>query len=48
VFRHYEGMNFEEMGRLLDVPATTLKSRFANAMDRLRVTLAGLAPEDVR
>ena len=28
VLRHYEQMNFEEMARLVDVPASTLKSRF--------------------
>jgi RNA polymerase sigma-70 factor (ECF subfamily) len=36
VLRHYEGMRFEEMGRLLGVPASTLKSRFTAALARLR------------
>ena len=36
VLRHYENMNFEEMGRLLGTPASTLKSRFGVALERLR------------
>ena len=39
VLRHYEDMSFEAMGRLLGVPATTLKSRFAVAMKRLEEML---------
>lgn len=39
VLRHYENLNFEAMGRLLKVPATTLKSRFAVAMKRLEEVL---------
>jgi RNA polymerase sigma factor (sigma-70 family) len=39
VLRHYEDLNFEAMGRLLGVPATTLKSRFAVAMKRLEEVL---------
>lgn len=39
VLRHYEGMNFEEMARVLGTPATTLKSRFAAAIARLRTRL---------
>ncbi|HEV3144261.1 MAG TPA: sigma-70 family RNA polymerase sigma factor [Gemmataceae bacterium] len=34
--RHDQGMSFEEMSRLLGVPASTLKSRFAAALARLR------------
>ena len=34
--RHDRGMSFEEMGRLLHTPASTLKSRFAAALHRLR------------
>lgn len=37
--RHYEGLNFEAMSRLLGVPATTLKSRFAVAMAKLEEIL---------
>lgn len=36
VLRHYEDMKFEEMARLLKIPASTLKSRFATALHRLR------------
>jgi RNA polymerase sigma-70 factor (ECF subfamily) len=39
VLRHYEGMKFEQMARLLGTPASTLKSRFAVALDRMRVSL---------
>jgi RNA polymerase sigma-70 factor, ECF subfamily len=36
VLRHYEDMNFEQIARLTGSPASTLKSRFAAALDRLR------------
>jgi RNA polymerase sigma-70 factor (ECF subfamily) len=42
VLRHYEGLNFEEIARLLGAPASTLKSRFAAALGRLRVRLQHL------
>jgi RNA polymerase sigma-70 factor, ECF subfamily len=42
VLRHYEEMSFEEMGRLLHTPASTLKSRFAVALERLRGRLQHL------
>src|SRR5262245_47723251 len=42
VLRHYEGMSFEEMGRVLSTPASTLKSRFAAALARLRTRLQQL------
>ena len=49
VLRHYEDMRFEAMARLLDVPASTLKSRFAVALSRLRVRLQQLGwnPEEI-
>jgi DNA-directed RNA polymerase specialized sigma24 family protein len=37
--RHDRGMKFEDMARLLGVPATTLKSRFSVALIRLRERL---------
>jgi RNA polymerase sigma-70 factor (ECF subfamily) len=40
--RHDEGMSFEEMARVLETPASTLKSRFAAALGRLRVRLQQL------
>lgn len=48
VLRHYEDLNFEAMARLLGTPASTLKSRFAVAMNLLRdrLTARGLAPEE--
>lgn len=42
VLRHYEGMSFEEMSRVLGTPASTLKSRFAAALARLRTRLQQL------
>jgi len=39
VLRHYEGMSFEQMARLLNVPASTLKSRFTAALAQLRKRL---------
>jgi RNA polymerase sigma-70 factor (ECF subfamily) len=40
--RHDAGMSFEEMARVLNTPASTLKSRFAAALNRLRSRLAEL------
>jgi RNA polymerase sigma-70 factor (ECF subfamily) len=42
VLRHYEDINFEAMSRLLQTPASTLKSRFAVALRRLRDRLKHL------
>jgi RNA polymerase sigma-70 factor (ECF subfamily) len=39
VLRHYEGLAFEEIARLTGTPASTLKSRFATALQRLRQRL---------
>lgn len=48
ILRHYDGLNFEQIARLTGTPASTLKSRFATALARLRVRLEqkGLAPEE--
>jgi RNA polymerase sigma-70 factor (ECF subfamily) len=46
VLRHYEGLNFEQMSRLLGVPASTLKSRFAVAIGRMRARLCELGLGD--
>jgi RNA polymerase sigma factor (sigma-70 family) len=48
VLHHYEQMNFEEIGRLTGTPASTLKSRFAAALGRLRTRLQSLGwgPEE--
>jgi RNA polymerase sigma-70 factor (ECF subfamily) len=46
VLRHYEGMRFEDMGRLLGVPASTLKSRFTAALGRLRTRLEPMGWND--
>jgi RNA polymerase sigma-70 factor, ECF subfamily len=42
VLRHYEDMSFEQMGKVLDTPASTLKSRFAIALGILRGRLKEL------
>jgi RNA polymerase sigma-70 factor (ECF subfamily) len=46
--RHDEGLSFEEMARLTSIPASTLKSRFAAALSRLRDRLEalGYGPEE--
>jgi RNA polymerase sigma-70 factor (ECF subfamily) len=46
VLRHYENMKFEQISRLLGIPASTLKSRFAAALSRLRERLQILAPDN--
>jgi RNA polymerase sigma-70 factor (ECF subfamily) len=48
VLHHYEGLNFEEIARLTETPASTLKSRFAAALGRLRTRLHewGWDPEE--
>jgi RNA polymerase sigma-70 factor (ECF subfamily) len=49
VLRHYEGISFEAMARLLHTPATTLKSRFAAALLRVKddLTRHGWSAEDL-
>ena len=42
VLRHYQGMSFEEMSRVCATPASTLKSRFAVALEKMRVLLQPL------
>jgi RNA polymerase sigma-70 factor, ECF subfamily len=42
VLRHYQGMSFEEMSRVCATPASTLKSRFAVALEKLRSLLQPL------
>jgi RNA polymerase sigma-70 factor (ECF subfamily) len=46
--RHDEGLSFEEIARLTGTPASTLKSRFAAALARLRDRLRplGYGPEE--
>lgn len=39
ILRHYAEMNFEDMGRLLNVPASTLKSRFTVALSKMHQRL---------
>jgi RNA polymerase sigma-70 factor (ECF subfamily) len=42
VLRHYEGLTFDRIARVLGAPASTLKSRFAAALERLRPKLEQL------
>jgi RNA polymerase sigma-70 factor (ECF subfamily) len=46
--RHDEGLSFEEIARLTGAPASTVKSRFAAALARLRERLEqlGYGPEE--
>ena len=46
VLRHYENMNFEQISRLLERPASTLKSRFSTALRRLRTELREFVAEE--
>jgi RNA polymerase sigma-70 factor (ECF subfamily) len=48
VLRHYEGLKFEQIARLTGTPASTLKSRFSVALERLRARLQplGWGPEE--
>lgn len=41
VLRHYEELSYEEIGRVLDLPDATVKSRLFEARERLRVRLVG-------
>jgi RNA polymerase sigma-70 factor (ECF subfamily) len=47
--RHDEELSFEEIARLTGAPASTVKSRFAAALARLRVRLEqlGYSPEEI-
>jgi RNA polymerase sigma-70 factor (ECF subfamily) len=48
VLRHYEGMSFMDISRLLGIAPSTLRSRFEVGMDRLRTCLKqqGWSPEE--
>ncbi len=46
ILRHYENVKFEQMARMLGTPASTLKSRFAAALERLRERLRVFAPDN--
>lgn len=42
LLRHYEEMSFEQIARMLEEPASTIKSRFSAALRRLRERLRPL------
>jgi RNA polymerase sigma-70 factor, ECF subfamily len=48
LLHHYERLKFEEIARVTGTPASTLKSRFAAALQRLRERLPrlGVGPEE--
>jgi hypothetical protein len=46
VLAFYEGKSAAEIGRQLDIPATTVRSRIASALDTMRTTLDGEAGGD--
>ena len=41
VLRHYQELSYEEIGRVLELPDATVKSRLYEARERLRSRLAG-------
>ena len=45
VLRHYEEMSFEQIARMLGKPASTIKSRFQAALQRLRDRLRFLCDD---
>ena len=40
VLRHYQDLSYEEIGRVLEIPDATVKSRLFEARERLRLRLA--------
>ena len=43
VLRHYEELTYEEIGRVLEIPDATVKSRLFEARERLRLRLTDAA-----
>jgi RNA polymerase sigma-70 factor (ECF subfamily) len=48
VLRHYEGLKFREVAEVLGIPEGTVKSRMAEALDRLAEALAMLRTDATR
>ncbi len=46
VLRHYHDLSFPEVAAVLDLPATTVKSRLARGLERLRIPLQELEPHE--
>lgn len=46
VLRHYQDLSYEEIGRMLELPDATVKSRLFEARERLRLRLADAAGEN--
>ena len=47
VLRHYEGMKFNEIGRVLNIPEGTVKSRMAEALSQLNRILKHINEESL-
>ncbi len=45
VLRHYQDLSYEEIGRILELPDSTVKSRLFEARERLRLRLANAGME---
>jgi RNA polymerase sigma-70 factor (ECF subfamily) len=45
ILRHYDEMSFEQIARMLGLPASTVKSRFTAALQRLRERLRPLCDD---
>lgn len=45
ILRHYDDMSFEQIARMLGAPASTVKSRFRAALQRLRERLRPLCDD---
>lgn len=50
ILRHYEQLSFEEIARITETPASTVKSRFSSALRQLESELRrrGIAQEDTK
>jgi RNA polymerase sigma-70 factor (ECF subfamily) len=48
VLRHYEGLKFREVAEVLDIPQGTVKSRMAEALDRLAEILQPLGENSTK
>ncbi|MGQ0587218.1 MAG: RNA polymerase sigma factor [Gammaproteobacteria bacterium] len=46
VLRHYQELSYEEIGRVLEIPDATVKSRLFEARERLRLRLTDAAGEN--
>lgn len=45
VLRYYKGLSFEEIGKIIDRNEAAVRKRYSRALEELRQTLPGLAPD---